>query len=69
MVLYMCKITTDKTYITKLITHFFHRYFPLSFFISNQLDFGRAFAFLIINSYVLNDRKIIKNFKSSLFKG
>ena len=44
MVLYMCKVKINKTYIKKLISKFFHRYFPLSFLISNQPDFGRAFA-------------------------
>ena len=44
MVLYMCKVKINKTYIKKLISRFFHRYFPLSFLISNQPDFGRAFA-------------------------
>nr|DAE63154.1 MAG TPA: hypothetical protein [Caudoviricetes sp.] len=68
MVLYMCKITTDKTYITKLITLFFIDIF-LSLFYKQSARLRSGFCFFIINSYVLNDREIIKKFRSSLFKG
>ena len=44
MVLYMCKITTDKTYITKLITHFFIDIF-LSLFYKQSARLRSGFCF------------------------